>query len=556
MKALFLVLVCVYAVSASAQWSANSAVNTPICLESGTQVAPAIASDGSGGAIITWRDNRTPTQEIYVQRVSAGGVVQWTQSGVLLRSSSGTKVGPAILSDKAGGAIIAWLESDKLYAQRVNAAGTVLWNANGLQVCNAGSSIGDIAMVTDGADGAIITWVSKSVKRADVMAQRIDGSGKRLWDLNANTFCKSSGKLANPSVRSDGEGGAIAVWQDERVTKVIDIYAERINGSGQRVWDATGVAVCTADGDQEFPTITLAGSGGLIACWQDKRNGNSNIYAQKLNGEGAVQWAANGIAVCTENGGKELPQIVGDGSSGAIIAWMDSRVSMSNMHLYAQKVDASGIVQWAVPGVPICTAQGRKEEPIIAADGAGGAIVAWLDRRNGVNNSDLYAQRVSSSGQSQWGTNGAAIGTDPSDQWNPSILADNVGGAIFSWASTVQSGYFTDGNIVAQNVWPNGSIGPVQIETGVNEEVKPLDSRAWFTTDRLCVQFEQGHPLYSTNSLALSVFDVTGSAVRKENTLNESGYFSVDIADLRKGAYVLVVQAEGSIYSTTFIHGQ
>lgn len=556
MKTLFLVLVCVFAVSASAQWSANPAVNTPICVENGTQVAPAVASDGSGGAIITWRDNRTPTQEIYVQRVSASGVVQWALNGVLLRSSNGTKVGPSIISDKAGGAIIAWLESDKLYAQRVNAAGAVLWNANGLQVCNAGSSLGNLAMVTDGADGAIITWVSRSVKRADVMAQRIDGSGKRLWDLNANTFCKSSGKLANPSVRSDGEGGAIAVWQDERVTKVIDIYAERINGSGLRIWDATGVAVCTADGDQEFPSITLAGGGGLIACWQDKRDGKSNIYAQKLNGEGAVQWTANGIAVCTENGGKELAQIVSDGTNGAIIAWMDSRVSMSDVHLYAQKVDASGTVQWALPGVPICTAQGRKEEPIIAADGSGGAIVAWLDRRMGFNNSDLYAQRVSSSGLPQWVTNGTAIGTDPSDQWNPTILADNVGGAIFTWSNTVQSGYFTDGNIVAQNVWPNGSIGPVQIETGVNEEVKTLDSRVWLTKDRLCVQLDQQHPLYSTNLLALRLFDVAGSMIRNVSTLNESGLFSVDIADLQKGAYFLVMQAEGSMYSTTFIHGQ
>ena len=64
-------------------------------------------------------------------------------------------------------------------------------------------------------------------------------------------------------------------------------------------WTADGVALCTAANDQINPQIVSDGSGGAIITWQDYRGGNYDIYAQRVNASGAVQWTADGVAVCT-----------------------------------------------------------------------------------------------------------------------------------------------------------------------------------------------------------------------------------------------------------------
>ncbi len=56
---------------------------------------PTIVSDGAGGAIVTWKDHRSGTSyDIYAQRISAGGTVQWTANGVALCTATGDQSVP------------------------------------------------------------------------------------------------------------------------------------------------------------------------------------------------------------------------------------------------------------------------------------------------------------------------------------------------------------------------------------------------------------------------------------------------------------------------------
>ncbi len=66
--------------------------------------------------------------------------------------------------------------------------------------------------------------------------------------------------------------------------------------------------ICTATGNQQVPTIVSDGSGGAIITWQDLRNGtNNDIYAQHVNASGVVQWTANGDTVCTAANDQSVP---------------------------------------------------------------------------------------------------------------------------------------------------------------------------------------------------------------------------------------------------------
>jgi hypothetical protein len=114
-----------------------------------------------------------------------------------------------------------------------------------------------------------------------------------------------------------------------------------------------------------------------------------------VDSSGAVQWTLDGVAICTAADYQCDPTIVSDGSGGAIITWEDSR-SGTNSDIYAQRVDSSGAVQWTLDGVAVCTAANSQWSPTIVSDGSGGAIITWYDYRSGT--SDIYAQRVDYTG--------------------------------------------------------------------------------------------------------------------------------------------------------------
>src|SRR5574342_572928 len=69
-------------------------------------------------------------------------------------------------------------------------------------------------------------------------------------------------------------------------------------------------AICTATNDQMRPTIVSDGAGGAIITWRDSRSGgSSDIYAQRINASGIVQWTADGVAICTATNDQMRPTI-------------------------------------------------------------------------------------------------------------------------------------------------------------------------------------------------------------------------------------------------------
>jgi hypothetical protein len=204
-------------------------------------------------------------------------------------------------------------------------------------------------------------------------------------------LCTAASEQLFPTIVSDGAGGAIVTWQDARSGPTADIYAQRVNAVGVPLWTADGVALCTAANGQAYPTIASDGAAGAIVTWYDNRSGtNYDIYAQRVNKTGVVQWTADGVALCTAANDQANPTIVSDGSGGAIVTWQDRR--SGNYDIFAQRVNAAGVPQCTADGVKVCTAAGDKQVPTIVAAGAGGAIVTWQDGRSG--NYDIYAQNI------------------------------------------------------------------------------------------------------------------------------------------------------------------
>ena len=379
------------------QWTTDGVT---VCTADSSQINPRMVMDGSGGVIICWEDKRNPTGwDIYAQRLNSSGQPQWLNNGVAVATVVFDQDTIAMVSDGIGGAIMTWQDYRSnngfadIYAQRVNNSGAMLWTANGVNICNQAAAQRGPKLISDGTGGAFITWYDNRAGNYDIYTQRISTGGAVQWTTNGVATCTMATDQLKPDICSDGASGVIITWYDYRSTTDFNIYAQRQGPAGAIVWTVDGVVMNNNVAyDQIDPKIVSDGMGGGIISWTDYRTGiTADIYAQRVNSTGAVQWTATGVIICTSAGDQIKSQLVSDGTNGAYITWEDHR-NAGNSDIYAQRIASNAAINWPATGFPICTAQNNQVNPVIVVDGNLGAIVAWQDYRSG-NNFDIYAAR-------------------------------------------------------------------------------------------------------------------------------------------------------------------
>jgi hypothetical protein len=370
-----LVLIIVAASPLNADWIPDGIA---ICTANGNQYEAQIIPDGSGGAIMTWEDNRNPTTDIYAQRVDADGAVCWAANGVPICATSVFQLNPQLAPDGAGGAIITWEDTrgaaSDIYAQRIDASGAILWPENGVAICAALDNQYEPTILSDGASGAVICWRDRRDANNRLYAQRVSAAGAVLWTADGVLLCSASPAQYNARLATDGSHGAIVTWMDWRSASTYDIYAQRIDASGAIRWAAGGLAISTARYDQHDPQIVSDGAGGVVIVWDDHRAPSGSpppdVYAQRVDTLGSIMWTPDGIVISGGYRSQNNPQIVPDGAGGTVITWQDLR--NDNDDIYIQRCNVNGAGMWG-SGVAVCTAAGPQDVPMLAPDGTGGA---------------------------------------------------------------------------------------------------------------------------------------------------------------------------------------
>jgi len=385
-----------------------------VCAATDNQSELQIIEDGSGGAITVWTDERSSEsydRDIYARKIDTDGNPLWTADGVPVCIVTLDQFRPQIASDGSGGAIIAWQDqrggagTASIYAQRVDAGGDTLWPSGGVLLCTAASVQTNPTMVEDGCGGAVVAWKDERAGDYDIYAQRVDADGNLLWPGEGAPVCTTSFPQYGPKGCSDSSGGAIITWYEYPEANNYDIRAQRIDPSGSLLWTEEGVPVCTDPYQQAPSYICPDEAGGAIIMWLDRRGGgNYQLYAQRVDSMGIPQWDIDGVRLCLSGSEKEEPEMIADGTGGAIITWYESR--SANYDIYAQRIDGSGALRWPDSGVPICTEQNSQWYPQLVSDGAEGAIIVWQDDRGifempplpPMHQPDIYAQQVNANG--------------------------------------------------------------------------------------------------------------------------------------------------------------
>lgn len=539
--------------SLTAQWNTDPTTNTAICSTPPTQQArtgTVVTPDGFGAMFIAWVDARaTGTGDsIYIQKVDLTNSQYFDEDGKFVVSSPSAISNLTISPDGVGGVLLAWQSNNDIFGMRVGANGTNIWPAPVplSKTITSNQTVPIIAIVS--FTEAMVAFNDNRNGNVDLYLNKIDISTGNLLLTIDTPICKATGTQNQHSVFPDQNGGLYISWSDGRGAN-IDLYALRVKSDGlpETGWTTDGSVICNATGTQSNSLIITDNAGGVYVAWEDFRSGNTDVYAQRISGAGAVQWTANGALVCNAANNQQLPQLL-PRTDGLILTWTDAREATSNRNIYAQKLlAADGSAAWTANGVVVCDAADQQPSGTTAGlkivpDATNGAIIVWNDQRNGGANRDVYAQRINSSGAVQWAANGIAVSTATGNQ-GPDLGVVPItitNGAFIVWQDSRSS--VTNGEIYGAVVNGSGNL----VASARNREVLEGKIKAYPVpaSREIYVSLSKVKP----GAYTIQVMDVSGRVVLQQRTAisGTEGLIETKVEQLQNGVYFIKLIHESS----------
>jgi len=199
------------------------------------------------------------------------------------------------------------------------------------------------------------------------------------------SICSAPDVQRSPQAVADKQGGALIAWTDKGGGSY-DIYAQRVNSDGKAQWQTDGIPVSQAARTQQNPIIISP----TFVLWEDYRAGNWDLFANYLSVDGKLTWGEEGISLANLPMTQYAPQAVGWGDGSYIVAWEDYR-NGKQYEIFLQRINQKGKVEWADNGFMVRTADGARAPKITAQPEDNTFSVIWEDYTGG--GKEIFGQR-------------------------------------------------------------------------------------------------------------------------------------------------------------------
>jgi hypothetical protein len=397
---------------------------------------PVIAMDAAGNAIAIWRQSNAAggVFSIHANRFTAA-TKTWG-APALLETDDIEGAGDVDLDvDAAGNAVVVWNQLSgryqSIWSNRL-AAGAGAWgSATLVETYDQGESMLPRVAATGGG-GAVAVWIQWDGTRQSIHGSRLDAAGG--WQTPLPLETSDTVEALNPDVAADGDGNAVAVWEETDGATVINVRAARRDRT-TGVW-STPVTLGTpgvyAAGNLAFPRIALdPATGDGVAVWLVRAGTINSVWASRYHRSTGL-WDAALPLETDERGHASQPRIAVDGQGNAVAAWRQS--DGTRLDIWANRLVAS-TGTWSGP-VRLDVDDGDASLPSVAAAGNGQAVVVWQQR---ATNLDVRASRFDPAAGT-WGAP-SLLDTPAAPGENPKVAVSATGLAVAVWSQQVGSAY-------------------------------------------------------------------------------------------------------------------
>jgi hypothetical protein len=228
-----------------------------------------------------------------------------------------------------------------MVCQSALAAPKVDWGNGVLAVERAGAPYGQMSTMLDSKGNVLLCWDKASQVPStqtinspspEYYVQKFGADGSKLWSEPVFVNKANGYSANNQMVTSDD--GLVNVWGEARDNRKPDIYAQKINSDGKKVFGENGISVYSGPGAQEIRNVESDNNGGFVVIWYDDER--IGLYMQRIDASGNPVWQKDGISLNGLLGIKSVSDwpnqggavgdtvnVASDGKGGFYLTWND-----------------------------------------------------------------------------------------------------------------------------------------------------------------------------------------------------------------------------------------
>lgn len=371
-----------------------------VSTRSGIKENPIAVVEPYGNAFVLWRGKEKNHPELYVQKLSKTGLRLWQNEGIQLTDSKVEKTDYSLRVDKKGFVHVSYISkggsSSGRYSVKfssLNPNGKILNDSLKGNLYHSNNLLTETEVIPDNKDGRFIFWLENQNNKTLLRAQYIDNVGSKMWGNKPITISKEDKNVISYSVGKLGNSIYTAITY-QGTNKIV--YQNLITDKGKFLWGNEGKLLTYQKGSQTNPQFAFVDS-SVVVSWTNEFEKRKDVFIQRFDAKGNRVWGNNGKRIVSIKGNQFGQRIVYNQKGGIIIAWIDKRDNNAPANLFIQKIDTKGKFQWDSSGVMIASSkQTEKSYLNLVHDGEGGAVAVFkgtLDKKN-----EIYGQKIFSTG--------------------------------------------------------------------------------------------------------------------------------------------------------------
>ncbi|MGC9357488.1 MAG: hypothetical protein ACP5GX_06475, partial [Anaerolineae bacterium] len=303
-----------------------------ICTGANAQLYPDVAYNlDTNQYLVVWEDRRTDA-DIYGQRVNADGSLDGAEIPIAGAGGTARRRPKVAFNPISGEYLVAYVyevENNNIQARRVPATGNPDTAVINIATGTTDQNYPDVACRTmePGGGGYLVVWRDTEGAQRDIKGQRLGQTGGLLE--GTLDICIEGSSQWSPAVAYNPDNDRyLVIWPDDRddATQGRNIYGRQVGGAGL-LYDE--FVISTASGNQAPAAVTYgSGSESYVVVWEDTRNTTTDLYGQRVSGNGDLEIteADTNDLLYSGSGEQQAPALAwaGDEEQG-LLTWEDGR---------------------------------------------------------------------------------------------------------------------------------------------------------------------------------------------------------------------------------------
>jgi len=381
-----------------------------------------------------WADDEVSVEDEF-SAIELWGVVRdysWTDDSRLTSGSAELTHGPSIAIDSNDEIHIVWdgyvIDHLEPYYKKLDNNGNILVDDKILNSDLFGSY--GLNVVADSNNIIHITWTDYRDGNQEIYYEKLDNNGNTLMDDKRLTT--DPGESFRRTMAIDSDNNIHMAWEDNRDGN-FEIYYKQfpVGATQEEIDDIDDKRLTTAPDNSYTPAMAIDSNSDVHIVWNDRRDGNTEIYYKKLDNSGDT--LVDDKRLTTGSSLSVSPAIAIDSNNNVHIVWENDEYSGSganpmNWEIYYTKLDNSG--DSLVDDKMLAdSSSGWHPEPSIDVDSKNILHITWTDYRDG--NQEIYYEKLDDDGNTL--IDDKRITEDSAHSYDPVLAMDSSDNAHMVW---------------------------------------------------------------------------------------------------------------------------